>query len=150
MTAKSDAWEDDLLVLVFHNIAGGIFTSLNVTAGAASDVHLALHDADPLEAGLQNANELGVGYAAYGRIAVNRLIGEWPKQGNNGVDNANVKSFGQRTETTAAPVASHVSIGVANTGATEIIYFGPLDTNLTINQNVNPTFAVGALVVQEN
>lgn len=154
MSDKSDAWEDDILQLIFQNLdTGAIPTALNLSVGAATVLYASLHTASPGEAGDQSTNELGgASYTVYARQGITRGSGgsNWPKQGNNGVDNGIALTFGQRTETTAAPVASHVGIGTASSGVGNLMYHGILDSSLTVNQNVNPEFAIGALVIQEN
>ena len=45
---------------------------------------------------------------------------------------------------------THVAIGVAISGANEILYFGPLTTPLVVNTGVIPEFISGALTFTES
>lgn len=146
MTAKADGFEDDILQLLFRNTVQGVVSSLNITAGAAGNLYMALHTASPGEGGSQTTNEIA--YTGYARQLLAQGTGNWTKATNDTVQNASAITFGQRTNTGTA-TATHVSIGTALTGAGSLMYHGALDASLVVNQNVNPQFAVNALKIQE-
>ena len=81
--SKSNTFENDLLQLIFNNVdiadigdAGGLQNS--ATAGS---LYLALHTADPGEAG--NATTSESAYGSYARQAVARSGAGWTVSGNS-------------------------------------------------------------------
>ena len=126
--SKSNTFENEYLLLVFNNanIANiGDATGLRGSS-AAGNLHVALHTADPGEAGDQTASE--VSYTGYGRVAVPRTAGGWTVSGNQ-VINAGLITFGQRTNA-GTTQATHWSVGVAGSGASKIINKAPLGTSI--------------------
>lgn len=124
--SKSNTFENELLLLVFNNtdIANiGDAAGLQNSA-AAGNLYVALHTAEPGEAGAQNANE--VTYTGYARVAVARSGAGWTVAANQ-VSNAAAITFGQRTDV-GSTVATHFSVGKESAGATVILYKGPLGT----------------------
>ena len=86
--SKSNTFENDLLALIFNNTdiadigdAGGLQNS--ATAGS---LYVALHTADPGEAGTAATNESA--YGSYARQAVARTSGGWTVSGNSATNTA--------------------------------------------------------------
>lgn len=125
--SKPNAFENALLLLIFNNtnIANiGDATGLRGSVGAGS-LYLALHTADPGEAGDQTTNE--VAYTGYARVAVARSGAGFVVTGNQVSPAANV-DFGSCT---AAPATyTHWSIGTLASGAGMILYKGVIGANL--------------------
>jgi len=128
MSSFSNDIENELLLLLFNNTdiinvgdAAGLQNSV-----AAGNFYIALHTADPGEAGKQNASEAA--YTSYARVAVARSSAGWTVSGNQ-VSNAALISFpaatgGSETET-------HFSIGKeTGLGATEIVMKGNLGASV--------------------
>lgn len=140
----SDAWETKLAKLIFQNVAA---TLLGDAAGllpsaAAGSLYIGLHTADPTESGSQTGSEAT--YTGYARVAVARTAAQWPESGG-GVSNANAITFGACTA--GSNTITHVSIGVASSGATEILASGALNANLAVSAGITPSFAASALTV---
>lgn len=140
--SMSNAAEAAFLDLLFLNIdwanvgdAAGLQNSL-----AAGSFHLALHTADPGEAGDQTTNE--VAYTNYVRVAVPRTAGGFSRAGNV-ISNAALVQFATCGVTGAT--ATHWSVGVASAGASQIIVSGALGSSLVISNTIQPQFAIGAL-----
>lgn len=140
--SMSNASEANLLDLLFLNIdwanvgdAAGLQNS-----AVAGNFYLALHTADPGEAGNQSTNE--VAYTNYARVAVPRSGSGFSRTGNT-VSNAALVQFPTCGVTGAT--ATHWSIGVASSGATEYIISGALGASLAIANTIQPQFAIGAL-----
>lgn len=142
MSASND-FENDILLLIFNNTdianigdAAGIQNS--TTAGS---LYVALHTADPGEAGNQSTNETT--YTGYARVGVARSGAGWTVTGNS-VANAATVTFG--TSTVGTPTITHFSVGYESAGATKIAVSGALNTSQVINVGGTPnTFAAGAL-----
>jgi hypothetical protein len=145
--SKSNTWENEFLKLVFTNIAApliGDAAGLQPSA-AAGNLYVALHSADPGEAGDQSTSE--VAYTSYARVAVPRTTGGWTVVAN-GVDNAAEISFPACTGSSAT--ATHFSVGTASSGAGKILYSGALTASLAISNGITPKFAIGQLDVTED
>ena len=105
--SKGDTFENDLLKLILNatpiaNIADNAATSPLV------NVFVALHTADPGEAGTQSTSEAA--YTGYGRATVARTSGGWTITGSSASPTATIP-FGLCTAGTGT--ATFASIGVA-------------------------------------
>lgn len=145
----SDTIEAALLALLYENanVANvGDATGLRGSSTAGS-LYVTLHTADPGETGTQSTNE--VSYTGMGgRVAVTRTAGAWDITGTSPtqVANAATITFGQRSDSGAAVVATHFSVGLLSSGAGAILHKGALNSPLSITQNITPSFAAGQLV----
>lgn len=140
--SMSNAAEQALLDLLFLNIdwanigdAGGLQNS--ATAGS---FYIALHTADPGEAGDQTTNEAT--YTSYARVAVARTAGGWSRSGST-ISNVALVQFPQCTGGTNT--LTHFSIGVASSSTSQIILSGALSASLSVSNGIQPQFAAAAL-----
>lgn len=148
--SKSDTFELSLLKLIFSNTVLsflGDATGLRASA-AAGALWISLHTADPGETGLQNTNEAT--YGGYARVSVNRTTGYWAFSTASPALTANVSDIVFPTCTAASDVITHFGIGTASSGAGYLLYSGSVSPSRTVTQNIAPTFAAGALVVEED
>lgn len=140
--SMSNASETNLLNLLFNNTdwanvgdAAGLQNS-----AAAGSFYVALHTADPGDAGNQSTNE--VSYTGYVRVAVARTAGGWTVSGNQ-VSNTATVQFGECTAGSAT--ATHFSVGLLTSGAGDILYSGALSASRSISSGITPLFNAGAL-----
>lgn len=140
--SMSNVAEAALLDLLFLNTdwanvgdAGGLQNS--ATAGS---FYIALHTADPGEAGDQTTNEIS--YTSYARVAVARSGAGWSRSSST-ISNAALVQFPQCTG--GSGTATHFSIGTASSGTGSIILSGALTSSLAISNGIQPQFAIGAL-----
>jgi len=146
--SKSNAAETALLQLFFNNTdfanigdAGGLQNS--ATAGS---LYVALHTADPGEAGDQTTNEAT--YTNYDRVAVARSGAGWTVSGNS-VENAAQITFPQCGA--SGNTITYVSIGTNSyPTAGTILYSGALNSSLAVALNITPLFAASGLTVTED
>lgn len=145
--SKSNTFENDLLQLLFNNVdiadigdAGGIQNS--ATAGS---LYLALHTADPGEAGTATTNECA--YTSYARVAVARTVGGWTVSGN-AASNTALAQFPECTG--GSETITHVSITTASSGASKILYSGVLTASRSVSSGIQPQFSAGALSITED
>jgi len=146
--SKSNQFEQQLLLLVFNNtdIANiGDAAGLQNSATAGS-LYLALHTADPGEAGTQATSEAA--YTPYARVAVARSGAGWTVTGNN-VTNAADIVFATASGGTPE-VITHWSVGKESSGATDILYKGAFSSSLTVNNNIAPRAIAGAININED
>jgi len=125
--SKSNTFENDFLLLIYNNVNIALLGDATGVRGsvAAGSVYVALHTADPGEAGDQTTNECN--YTGYARKAVARSGAGWTVTGNQ-VQNAAAIPFDPCTA--GSNVATHWSIGVAASGASKIIHKGSLGTSI--------------------
>jgi hypothetical protein len=146
--SKSNSFENSLLQLLFNNVdianigdAGGLQNS-----AAAGNLYLALHTADPGEAGNQTTNECA--YGSYNRVAVARTVGGWTVVTNT-VTNAALGQFPECTS--GSETITHVSIGTsAYPTAGVILYSGALTASRSVSTGIQPQFAISSLTVTED
>ena len=143
--SASDAFESDILKLIFNNttIANiGDATGVVGSTGVGS-LFVALHTADPLDAGNQSTNEAT--YTGYARVAVARTSGAFTVTGTTPTQVANVAVVSFGLCTAGSNTVTHFSIGYQTSGATKIIVSGALTASLAISNGITPSFAASAL-----
>lgn len=142
--SASNALETAMLQHVFQNAAlanigdaGGLQPS--ATAG---NLYIALHTADPGEAGSQTTSETA--YTSYARVAVVRTSGGWTVAANVA---SNAGSITFPTCTGGTSTVTHFSIGTASAGAGTLLYSGALNVSYSVSNGVQPLFNAGDLTV---
>lgn len=140
--SMSNASETALLNLLFNNAAwAGVGDAGGLQPSAAPGSYfVALHTADPGEAGNQSTNEIA--YTGYARVAVARSAGGWTVSSATVSNTAQVQ-YGQCTA--GSGTASHFSIGLASSGAGQILLKGALNSSLAISNGITPLFAATVL-----
>ena len=140
--SMSNASETNFLNLLFNNAdwanvgdAAGLQNS--ATAGS---FYVALHTADPGDAGTQSTSEAS--YTGYARVAVARTAGGWTVSGNQ-VSNTATVQFGECTAGSA--VVTHFSVGLLSAGAGDILYSGALSASRAVSAGITPLFNPGTL-----
>lgn len=128
-----NATETDINAKIFKNTA--------LPFDAITDLFLALHTADPGEAGSQTTSEAT--YTSYARVSVVRSAVGWTVSGAT-VENAALVQF--VTCTGGSNTITHVSIGTVVSGAGQIIVSGALSSSLSVSTGIQPQFSAGALV----
>lgn len=147
--SKSNTFENDILALIFNNTdiadigdAGGLQNS--ATAG---DLYIALHTADPTDAGTAASNETS--YTNYDRVAVPRSGAGWTVSGNSATNFAQI-TFPQCGASGATITHVSITTGGTPTTADKILYSGALNSSLAVALNITPLFAAGGLTVTED
>lgn len=127
--SKTNTFENEWLLLAFNNTNIALVGDATGLRGSttAGSWYLALHSADPGEAGTaQTGSE--VAYTGYARAAIARSSGGFTVSGNQ-VSNAALVSLGLCTAGT--DTARFWSLGTASSGAGSIKYKGPLAASST-------------------
>lgn len=142
--SKSDALENDMLDLLFNGTAIADVAE-NDASGPLGSLYLALHTADPGEAGTQATNE--VAYTNYARAAVLRTSAGFTVSGSTVTLTANVDFPAGGVG--SSPVATHWSVGLAASGATNILYSGTITPNITCGNGVTPRLGTGTTITED-
>lgn len=143
--SASDAFESDLLKLIFNNtnIANiGDATGLRGSSTPGS-LWVALHVADPGDTGNQSTSEST--YAGYARASVVRSTLGFAVSGTSPTQVANVGTVSTPACTAGSTSVSHFSVGSSSSGTGEIIVSGALTTPLAVSTGITPSFAAAAL-----
>lgn len=141
MAGLSDVAEAALLRLIFQNTAWALIGDASglQPSGAAGNLYVSLHTADPTDAGNQTSSETA--YTNYARVAVVRSAGGWTLVGSDTIQNAALVAF-PTCGVTGATI-THFAIGTASSGAGSIIAVGTC--SLVVSANITPQFEAGAL-----
>lgn len=134
--SKSNTLENQMVALLFNGTA---------LPWSNSNLFVALHTADPGEAGDQTTNEAT--YTGYARVSVARDNGGWTVSGNQASNTAEI-TFGECTA--GSNTITHVSVGLVVSGASQILYKGALTASIAISNLITPRFPAGTLVMQED
>lgn len=143
--SKSNTFENDLLNLIFNATAISGLAD-NAAASPLTTLYVALHTADPGEAGDQTTSE--VAYTGYARVGVARTAGGWTVTGNSVSPVANI-DFGSPSGVSGTPVATHASVGTAASGTGKILYSGALSPTITIANGVPPRVTTATAVTED-
>lgn len=141
--SKSNTFENDLLKLIFNATAIANIAD-NAATSPLTNLYVALHTADPGEAGVQNTSECA--YTSYARVAVARTSGGWTVTTNSVSPVADI-TFPAATGGTET--ATYASIGVASSGATKILYKGALSPTIAISTGVTPKIGTGSTITED-
>lgn len=122
----ADGTEDSILNLVFRAVTFANY-AINATASPETDIVVALHTADPGDAGTQSTSEAG--YTSYARVNVARPAGWGASSGGSisPVSNIDFPASGASGTT-----VTHFSTGKSGGGATAILWSGTVTPNIAI------------------
>ena len=134
--SKSNELEAQIIALVFNG------TPL---PWSAANLAVALHTADPGEAGDQTTSEAT--YTGYARVLVPRDASGWTRTDSQAANTAEI-TFGECTG--GSNVITHASVGLAASGPSQILYKAALTDVLAVSNLITPRFPAGTFVVQED
>lgn len=115
----------------------------NATTAPLTNLFVSLHTGDPGGAGTQAVNEIA--YTGYARVAVARSSLGWSVVGTT-VKPVNDINFPVPTAVGGTVIATHMSIGVAVSGASSILYSAMLDPSIQIAVGVVPKILSTSLI----
>lgn len=141
--SKGNTFENDVLKLIFYGTAiDGL--AENDSSSPLTSLYVALHSADPGEAGTPETNE--VAYTGYARVAVARSALGWTVTDNVVVPLNNI-DFPECSA--GSDTATHVSIGTTASGAGKILYYGALDASIAISAGVTPRVKSNSTITED-
>lgn len=140
--SKGNTFENDILKLIFNAVA---IADLAQDDGSspATTLTVALHTADPGEAGDQTTSEIS--YTGYARVAVARTSGGWTVSANSVSPAANI-DFGTMTAGAGGTV-THFSVGsgVSN----KLLYSGVVTPNIVVANGVLPRLTTATAITED-
>jgi len=141
--SKGNNFENDWLKLIFNG-TGVANLADNAASSPLTSLYVALHTADPGEAGTQATSECA--YTGYARVAVARTSGGWTVANNVASPAADI-AFGSCTA--GSETATHFSVGVAAAGATKLLYSGALTASGAIGVGVQPKLTTATTITED-
>ena len=144
--SASNNFETNSLKLIFNNTTYALIGDATgvVGSGTAGSLYVALHTADPGEAGTQATSEAT--YTGYARVAVARTSGAWTVTGTAPTTVSNVSTITFGTCTSGTNTLTYFSIGYQSAGSTKIIVSGALTNQVIVSVgNPVPSFAASQL-----
>lgn len=141
--SKGNTFENDILDLVFRattiaNIAD------NAAASPLTSLYVALHTADPGEAGTGTTSEAT--YTNYARVAVARPAG-WNAASSGSTSPAANIDFPAGSG--GSGTVTHFSITVASSGASKILYSGTVTPNIVTGNGVTPRLTTATTITED-
>lgn len=143
MAGKSDAFETDLLELIF-NATGIANLADDASSSPATNLYVSLHTADPTDSGNQTSNECA--YTSYARVSVARSAGGWTVSGNSVSPAANI-TFPECTG--GSETITHWAIGLASSGSGYLLYAGTVTPNIAVTTGVTPILTTSSAVTED-
>lgn len=141
--SKSNAFENSLLLLIFNATAIADLAE-NDSSSPATTLTVALHTADPGEAGTMLTNEAA--YSTYARVTVARTAGGWTVTGNSVSPVADIVFPTPSTGDNETLTHFSVGTGVSN----NILYKGTLTPNITaVDGGAAPTITTDTTITED-
>ena len=134
----SDTSETAILALIFNATAWANYAD-NAASTPQTQVAVALHTADPGEAGTQSTSESA--YTSYARVNVNRNSGGWTVSGSSPTQVAPVAAINFPAGTGGSGTVSYFSTGKTGGGATAILFSGTVTPNIVTGSGVTPSLS---------
>jgi hypothetical protein len=139
--SKSNAFENSLLLLIFNATAIADIAE-NDTSSPATTLTVALHTADPGEAGIMTTSEAA--YTSYARVTVARTSGGWTVTGNSVSPTDNI-DFPAATGGTETITHFSVGTGVSN----NLMYSGTVTPNISVSNGVTPRLTTATAITED-
>jgi hypothetical protein len=140
---KSNFLSNALLKLIFNATAIANIAD-NAASSPLTNLFWALHTADPTASGVQNTSEAT--YTGYSRVSVARTTGGFTASSAQSTSPAANVDFPACTA--GSNTITFASIGVAVSGATNILYSGTVTPNITVTNGVTPRLTTASTITE--
>ena len=141
---KGTTFDNQLLALIFNATAiSSPSLAQNEGTSPLTNLYVALHTASPGASGSQTTNEAA--YTSYARVAVARTNVGWTVSGAS-VSPAATISF--PTATGGSETETYFSVGSASSGAGQLLYWGPLSSNIVVTNGVTPQLTTSTAITE--
>lgn len=142
--SKSNFLENAILNLIFNATAIANIAD-NAAASPLTNLFWALHTADPGDAGTQATSEAT--YTSYARVSVARTTGGMTASTTGST--SPVANIDFPPCTGGSNTITHASVGIANSGATSILYSGTVTPNIPVANGVTPRLTTASAVTED-
>jgi hypothetical protein len=138
----SDTTENALLSLIFNATAWANYAD-NAATSPQTNVAIALHTADPADAGTMATSEAA--YTSYARGSVARTSGGWTISGTSPTQAALAANLDFTAATGGSSVVTYFSTGKTGGGAAPILFSGTVTPNITVTTGVTPRLTTATI-----
>ena len=139
----SDATENAVLALIFNATAWANYAD-NAATAPQTNIAVALHTADPGDAGTMATSEIA--YTSYARGSVARTSGGWTVSGTSPTQAALAATLSFAAGTGGSGTASYFSTGKTGGGATAIIASGSVTPNIVTGNGITPQLSTATTI----
>ena len=136
----SNTTENAILALIFNATAWANYAD-NAASSPQTNIHVALHTADPGDAGTMSTSEIT--YTSYARVNVARTSGGWTVTGNSV---SPVASIDFPAGTGGSGTATHFSTGKTGGGAAAILWSGTVTPNIVTGNGITPRLTTASTI----
>jgi hypothetical protein len=130
-----DITEAAVLALIFQAVAWANYAD-NAASVPQTNIAVALHTADPGDAGNQSTSEAV--YTPYARASVVRSVAGWTVSGTSPTQVAPAAIINFPAGTAGAGTATNFSTGKTGGGATAILFSGTLTPSIPLGPGITP------------
>lgn len=141
--SKSNTFESDVLKLIFNATAIANIAD-NAASSPLTNLSVALHTADPGEAGTQTTSEAA--YTSYARVSVARTTGGWTETSGSV---SPVATIAFPAGTGGSGTVTHFSVGPTGGGATKIFYSGTVTANIVTGSGITPQLTTASTITED-
>lgn len=136
----SNAAESAILRLIYQAVAWANYAD-NAASAPETNIVLALHTADPLDAGTLATSEIA--YTGYARVNVARTSGGWSEASGSVSPVANIDF---PAGTGGSGTATHFSTGKSGGGAAAALWQGTVTPNIVCGSGVTPRLTTASTI----
>jgi hypothetical protein len=137
----ADATENAILALIFNATAWANYAD-NAASSPQTNIHVALHTADPGDAGSMSTSEAA--YTSYARVNVARTTGGWSAP--SGGSTSPVANIDFPAGTGGSGTDTHFSTGKTGGGAAAILWSGTITPNIVSGNGVTPRLTTATTI----
>jgi len=140
----SDTTENAILALIFNATAWGNYAD-NAVTSAQANIAVALHTADPGDAGTMSTSEIT--YTSYVRLTgPARTSGGWTVSGTAPTQAVPVAAITFAAGTGGSGTASYFSTGKTGGGTAAILFSGTVTPNIVTGNGVTPQLSTATAI----
>lgn len=139
----SDTTESALLALIFNATAWANYAD-NAATTPQTNIHTALHTADPGDSGTMSTSETT--YTSYARTNVARTSGGWAVSGTAPTQVVPVATIAFPAGTGGSGTVTHFSTGKTGGGTAAILFSGTVTPNITVGNGVTPQLSTATQI----
>ena len=144
--SKGNTFENELLSHILNNADIALIGDATGLRGSttAGSLYVALHTADPGEAGTQTTSECA--YTSYARVAIARSGAAWTVTANSA---SPASAINMPAATGGTETATHFSVGTAASGTGKILYKGAISPTISISTGVTPQLTTATAITED-
>lgn len=136
----SNTTESAILVLIFNATAWANYAD-NAASSPQTNIHVALHTADPGDTGNMTTSESA--YTSYARVNVARTSGGWTETSGSV---SPVAAITFPAGTGGSGTVTHFSTGKTGGGATAILFSGTVTPNIVTGNGITPQLTTATTI----